>query len=209
MKLEHITVNTQSSIRIGGSAIVYFDPFQIEDQAHDADLILITHGHYDHFSPESLMRVMKENTVLAGPLSMKKEISGIAGGREQHFLSPGETVRIGELQVRAVPAYNRLKPFHTKGSKWLGYIVTMDSVRYYAAGDTDAVKELSAVSCDVALVPIGGKFTMDAKEAAKLVNVIRPQAAIPIHYGSIVGKKEDAEIFRKLVDKDIVVETRL
>ena len=209
MNLKNITVNTQSSIRIGGSAVLYFDPFQITGSAHDADVILITHDHYDHFDTESIMRVMKETTVLVGPVRMKDAISGIAGDREQHYMSPGETLRLGDVQVQAVPAYNKLKPFHPKGSKWLGYVVTMDDVSYYVAGDTDAVKELSAVSCDVALIPIGGKYTMDAKEAAKLVNTIRPKAAIPTHYGSIVGKKEDAETFRKLTDDSIIVETRL
>ena len=209
MNLENITVNTQSSIRIGASAILYFDPFQITVSAHDADLILITHDHYDHFDAESIMRVMKETTVLLGPLKMREAISGIAGDRPQHYMSPGDTLNVGDILIQSVPAYNRLKPFHPKGNKWLGYVVTIDNVRYYVAGDTDAVKELSAVSCDVALVPIGGKFTMDAKEAAKLVNAIRPQAAIPTHYGSIVGKKDDAETFRKFTDDSIIVETRM
>ena len=209
MRLDNISVNTQSSIRIGGSSVIYFDPFQIAEDAHDADIILVTHDHYDHFDRESITRIMKDNTVLVAPVGMKKEIGSLAGSGDRFFMSPEETVSIGEIQVQAVPAYNRLKPFHLKGSKWLGYVVTMDGVRYYVAGDTDAVAELSSVSCDVALVPIGGKYTMDAKEAAKLINEIRPQAVIPTHYGSIVGKAEDAEVFRENIDKDILVETRL
>jgi len=203
---EHITVNTQSSIRIGGSVILYFDPFRIREEVHDADIILITHAHYDHFDPESVRHIMTEKTALVMPASMQKEAGEISGGREQYLMMPGETVEVGDIQVQAVPAYNRLKPFHPKRNEWLGYVVTVDGVRYYVAGDTDAVKELNTVSCDVALVPVGGKFTMDAKEAAKLVNTIRPQAAVPTHYGSIVGKKADADVFRKCVDKDIAVE---
>ena len=202
---EHITVNTQSSIRIGGSVILYFDPFRIREEVHDADIILITHAHYDHFDPESVRHIMTEKTALVMPASMQKEAGEISGGREQYLMMPGETVEVGDIQVQAVPAYNRLKPFHPKRNEWLGYVVTVDGVRYYVAGDTDAVKELNTVSCDVALVPVGGKFTMDAKEAAKLVNTIRPQAAVPTHYGSIVGKKADADVFRKYVDKDIAV----
>ena len=101
------------------------------------------------------------------------------------------------------------KPFHPKRNGWCGYVVTMDGIHYYVAGDTDAVNELSSVKCDVAMVPIGGTYTMNAKDAAKLINQIRPEVVIPTHYGSIVGKSEDADTFRKFVDQAIVVETRL
>ena len=209
MNTENITVNTQSSIRIGGTRVLYFDPFQIQEERHDADIVLITHAHYDHFDPESIKHVITEKTVIIAPFGMRKEVSEISGGRKVHLMTPGETVNVGDAQIEAVPAYNRLKPFHPRRNNWLGYIVTLDGVRYYVAGDTDAVKELSDVSCDVALIPVGGKFTIDAKDAAKLIHKIRPEVAIPTHYGSIVGKKEDADIFRKGVDKDIIVETRL
>ena len=209
MNTEHITVNTQSSIRIGGTRVLYFDPFQIREERHDADIVLITHAHYDHFDPDSIRHVITEKSVFIAPSGMRNEISEISGGRELFFMTPGETVNAGDVQIEAVPAYNKLKPFHPKRNKWLGYIVTLDGMKYYIAGDTDSVNELSDVSCDVALIPIGGKFTMDAKDAAKLVNKIRPKVAIPTHYGSIVGKMEDAEIFRRGVDKDILVETRL
>ncbi|MBO7709263.1 MAG: MBL fold metallo-hydrolase, partial [Lachnospiraceae bacterium] len=149
------------------------------------------------------------NTVFVAPASMEQEIQRAAGDARVIPMTPGDEKDISGISIEAVPAYNRLKPFHPKRNGWNGYVVTMDGVRYYVAGDTDALKELQSVACDVALVPIGGTFTMTAKEAAKLINEIHPLAAIPTHYGSIVGKPEDADVFRKLVDPGITVETRL
>jgi len=209
MNTANITVNTQSSIRIDGSKVLYFDPFQIASQSHDADLVFITHSHYDHFDPESVSKVSKADTVFIAPASMEQEMRKIAGDVELILMEPGATRDVSGISVKTVPAYNRLKPFHPKRNGWCGYVVTMDGGRYYVAGDTDAINELSSVKCDVALVPIGGTYTMNAKDAAKLVNEIRPAVVIPTHYGSIVGKPEDALAFRKNVDQVIVVETRL
>ena len=209
MNTANISVNAQSSIRIAGAKILYFDPFQISESLHDADIILITHAHSDHFDPRSIERAAGGNTVFVAPAGMAQEVRKAIGGARLVSMSPGDQQDIDGISIQAVPAYNHLKPFHPKRNRWNGYIVTMDGVRYYVAGDTDALKELQSVSCDVALVPIGGTFTMTAKEAAKLINEIRPRAAIPIHYGSIVGKPEDADVFRKLVDPGITVETRL
>ncbi len=209
MKTDNITVNTQSSICIDGSKVLYFDPFQIREENHRADIVLVTHSHYDHFDPESISKIAKDGTVYVVPASMEKELRGAVREGELITVNPGDVVETGGIRIQAVPAYNRLKPFHPKRNQWVGYVVTMDGIRYYAAGDTDAVPELEKISCDVALVPIGGTYTMTAKEAAKLINAIGPKTAIPIHYGSIVGKKEDAEIFRELVRKDITVEIKL
>ena len=209
MNTANISVNTQSSIRIAGTRILYFDPFQISGKPHDADIILITHAHHDHFDPGSIEKIANGNTVFVAPASMEQEIQRAAGDARVIPMTPGDEKDISGISIEAVPAYNRLKPFHPKRNGWNGYIVTMDGVRYYVAGDTDALKELQSVACDVALVPIGGTFTMTAKEAAKLINEIHPLAAIPTHYGSIVGKPEDADVFRKLVDPGITVETRL
>ena len=209
MNTSNISVNTQSSIRIAGSKILYFDPYLISGAEHDADIVFITHAHYDHLDPGSVEKVSGQNTVFVAPAGMAKEMKNVAGNAELVLMAPGDEKAVSGVSVQAVPAYNRLKPFHPKRNGWLGYIVKMDGVSYYVAGDTDAVSELSGVVCDVALVPIGGTYTMNAKDAAKLINRIRPAAAIPTHYGSIVGKPEDAEVFRQHVNREISVETRL
>ena len=209
MSYENITVNTQSSIRIEGSKIVYFDPYRITDKLHDADIICITHSHYDHFDPDSIWNVSKPETVFAAPKTMASDMEKVADSDRLFLLSPGEDLQIGEISISTVPSYNKLKPFHPKHEQFLGYILAMDGRRYYIAGDTDAIKDIQGVECDVALVPIGGKFTMNAKDAAGLINKIRPAVAIPIHYGSIVGKPGDADVFSDFVDPDIEVVKKL
>ena len=209
MSYDHIQVNTQSSIRIEGSKVVYFDPFQISAEAHDADLICITHAHYDHFDPESILKVCNQDTELVAPASMAKELGRLAWKGKMHLLASGERAETAGLIITAKHAYNKLKPFHPKRNGWLGYLLEMDGRVYYVAGDTDAVKELLEIRCDVALVPIGGKFTMNAREAAGMVNKIKPKAAIPTHYGSIVGKPQDADTFRKMIDREVQVVVKL
>lgn len=203
MDTGNISINTHSSIRVEGSVTVYFDPYQIEETAADADVICFTHSHYDHFEPESAAKLRKENTVFVAPLDMKKDLKALAPEENIRLMAPGDEIAIGDTIVRAVPAYNKLKPFHPKHNKWLGYVLTMDGTSYYVAGDTDANKELQEISCDIALVPVGGTYTMTAKDAAGLINAMRPAAAIPTHYGNIVGKAEDGETFRSLVDPEI------
>ena len=209
MQYDHIQVNTQSSIRIEGSKTIYFDPFQIGTASKDADLICITHAHYDHFDLDSIAKVCRKDTELIAPVGMKEELEKLAAEEKLHLLSPGDKFKAADLLISALPAYNKLKPFHPRRNGWLGYILELDGVSYYIAGDTDAVKELQDIKCDVALIPIGGTYTMTAKEAAGLINKMKPTAVIPIHYGSIVGKPKDAETFKKLVDSDIQVVTKL
>lgn len=214
MNLTNITVNTQSSIRIEGSKILYFDPFQIQNAVHDADLIFITHEHYDHFEPESIAKLKKEDTLLVAPESMKKKALSESGIASENclFFQPEETHEAGGVVIETIPAYNKLKPFHIKGKKWQGYVVKMDDVRYYVAGDTDVNEDIRKVSCDVALIPIGGHYTMDWKQAAEYIAEIKPKAVIPTHYGSIVGNKTDGQDFQKKLESlegSIQVELKL
>ncbi len=210
MELGNITVNTQSSIRIEtSSGVLYFDPLDIGTEAHDADIVFITHDHYDHFSPLDILKVIKPGTVLVLPEKMKKDAAKVASAEISVFtVGPGKAYEIGGFNVETVASYNKLKPFHPKRSGWCGYVVEADGIRYYIAGDTDAQEDNLKVKCDVALVPIGGTYTMDHKEAAKFINAIKPRAAIPTHYGSIVGKSSDGESFKKLVDPEIQVELK-
>lgn len=206
---DNITVFTQSSIRIQSSiGNVYIDPFQMKEEPKDAAFILITHDHYDHFSPEDIRKVAGDSCVLIVPEKMQDKAREVCGD-DIHKVVPGASYEIKGLKLETVPAYNSLKPFHPKGAGWVGYILELDGRRIYIAGDTDAVKEVQSVKCDIALVPIGGTYTMNAKKAAELINKIKPTVAIPTHYGSIVGKKEDADEFAANVKKPVKVEIKM
>lgn len=203
-----VEVFTQNSIRIRGNGkVIYIDPFQMKESPRDADFVLITHDHYDHFSPEDLAKVSGEHTVLVVPEKMAERAEAVSDlVCKIVSVRPGAHYEINGLLFDTVPAYNRVKPFHPKSAGWVGYILEVDGKKVYVAGDTDATKEARQVQCDVALVPIGGTFTMDARRAAELINTIRPAIAIPTHYGTIVGKPEDAEVFAGKVRESIRVE---
>ena len=205
--LENIELFTQSSIRIrSGQQLIYVDPFSMRESPHDADYILITHDHYDHFSPEDIEKVSMDSTVLFVPEKMEGQARRESGIDKVHTVCPGEHYSFDQLEFDTIPAYNKLKPFHPKSSGWVGYLLNINGKKIYIAGDTDKNKENQKVTCDIAMVPIGGTFTMDAKAAAKLINIIKPEIAIPTHYGSIVGKKEDARVFADYVKAPIKTE---
>ena len=203
---ENIDVFKQNSIRIKSDVgTIYIDPFKIDDEAHDADYILITHDHYDHFSSEDIDKIKKDDTVLVVPEKMEAKAVKESGIKEIETVKPGTYHEIGNLELETIPMYNILKPFHPKAAGWVGYILKINGKRIYIAGDTDATKEAKEVICDIALVPIGGTYTMDAKKAAELINEINPEVAIPTHYGSIVGKLSDAKVFAANVKDTIKV----
>ncbi len=201
--LDFITVNTHSSIRISDSKIIYIDPFKIDIAVNDADIILVTHPHFDHFSPDDICKVMKDDTVLVCPESMKEaDELGIT----VKYVGTNDNFSICGIDIETIPAYNKLKPFHKKSNGWIGYIINSnENGRIYIAGDTDITDENKKVICSTAIVPIGGTYTMSADKAAELVNIIKPQYAVPVHYGSIVGTPDDAEVFRKNVNDEIKV----
>lgn len=208
---EKIEVFTQNSICIRDKdRAIYIDPYQMKPQRHDADFILITHDHYDHFSPDDIKKVACERTVLVVPEKMHDKAQAVSGLiRQIETVRPNIRREVGGLKLETVPAYNLLKPFHPKSAEWVGYILCIGDKRIYIAGDTDATQEAKAVRCDIALIPIGGTYTMDAKKAAELVNAIRPEVAIPTHYGSIVGKPSDGEVFAKYVTQPVKVEQKI
>lgn len=202
--LENIQVLCHSSIRMKKNITIYFDPFQIDMDYHDADIIFITHDHYDHYSEKDIDLLLKKDTVIVAPRSLKEKLLNHRFQREQIILvEPNQTYRIKKILIHTIPAYNTNKAFHKKEYGWVGYLVTMDEISYYIAGDTDITEENKLVKCDVAFVPVGGTYTMTYKEGAELVNQIHPKIAVPIHYGSIVGTKEDGKKFSELLDTDI------
>lgn len=196
-----IKVNAQSSIRIASNKIIYFDPFKIEEEAHDADIIFITHDHFDHFSIEDIKKIEKEDTVYVIPDSMYN----LLGGENVVTLYPNEKTTIEGYDVLTIPSYNASSNFHPKEKGYLAYLINIDNNLVYVAGDCDANEDNLKVKCDIAIVPIGGKYTMDYQKAAEYINKIKPQTVIPTHYGDIVGNKNDGILFKDLIEKDIKV----
>ena len=202
--LEGIQVLCHSSIHMKRDMTIYFDPFQINHDYNDADIILITHDHYDHYSEEDIDRVVKKDTIIVAPMDLKEKLLNHGFQIEQIVLvEPNQNYQIKGIEVHTIPAYNTNKAFHKKEYGWVGYLIMLDGITYYIAGDTDITEENLQVRCDVAFVPVGGTYTMTYEEGARLVNQIHPKIAVPIHYGSIVGTKEDGKKFSELLDPDI------
>ena len=208
---DKIEVFCQNSIRIRDRiGNIYIDPFRMEEEPHDADIIFITHEHFDHYSPEDIGKAAGEHTTLVIPESMEGRIADVSGLMKKTVtVKPGEAYETDGLEFETVAAYNIDKSFHPKSAGWVGYILKIDGRRVYIAGDTDATEEAKAVQCDVALVPIGGTYTMNAEQAAELINILKPDTAIPVHYGSVVGSSKDADRFAGKVGQPVRVEIKL
>ncbi len=204
---DQIDVFIQNSIRIrGNDRTIYIDPFRMKEEPHDADYIFITHDHYDHFSVEDIVKVAGDATTLVLPARMESKAAQIPVKFSRVYaVKPVTAHELDGLRFETVPAYNSMKPFHPRSSEWVGYIFEVEGKRVYVAGDTDATREAKEVKCDIALVPIGGTYTMDASKAAGLINIIRPEVAIPVHFGSLVGDPSDADAFASLVEAPVEV----
>ena len=192
--LENIFWLGHSTIRIDGEKVIYIDPWKLRDPK-EADIILISHSHYDHLSPEDVGKIQKNDTVIITTQDCSTGLSG-----DVRIVKPGNTIRVGEVGIEAVSAYNIDKAFHPKENNWLGFVVTVTGKRIYYCGDTDFIPEMEDISADIMIVPVGGTYTMNAEEAAQAVNMVKPETAIPVHYGDIVGSLEDAEKFRELCE---------
>ena len=205
--LENIHWLGHDSFRLDGSSTIYIDPWKLPAGAIPADLILVTHDHFDHFSAEDIAGIASAATTLIGPAV----VTGQASGLTTITLVPGETTSVGGVTVTAVPAYNLDKfrrpgePYHPREAGYLGYVVEMDGLRIYHAGDTDAIPEMSGVQCDVALLPVGGTYTMTAEEAAAACGTLNAAVVVPMHYADIVGTRADAERFRQLCGIPVII----
>ena len=183
-----------------GGTIIYTDPFNLTESRNDADIILITHSHFDHYSIEDIAKVIKEDTIVVLPEKVDgKELLQFGDKVSTLKVLPSDLYNVKNIKFETIPAYNVNKAFHKKEFGWVGYILEYDGIKFYVAGDTDITAENRKVKCDVAFVPVGGTYTMDYKEAAELVNEIKPKIAVPIHYGKVVGSEKDAEKFMKLL----------
>ena len=202
--LENVEVLCHNSIKFNKNKIIYVDPFRIKETLKDADLIFTTHSHYDHFSEEDILKIKKENTkIIITEDCFVKALK--LGFLEENILivEPDNEYVIEGIKFQTIKAYNINKNYHPKENMWVGYILELDNVKYYIAGDTDITEENKNVECDVAFLPIGGTYTMNFKEAASLANTIVPKIVVPTHYGEIVGRIEDEETFEKLLKEDI------
>ena len=202
--LENIEVLYHSSIRINKEKTIYIDPFKIDRNYNDADIVFITHDHYDHYSEEDIDKVINENTTIIKPEELLTKL--LRKGINKNAIitvEPNKNYMVQGIKFETISAYNTNKTFHPKENGWVGYIIIINGIRYYIAGDTDITEENKQVKCDVAFVPVGGTYTMDFKEAASLINEIKPKIAIPIHYGSIVGTEQDAIDFIRLLHPEI------
>ena len=174
------------------SIVIYVDPYQIEE-TEKADVLLITHDHYDHCSKEDVEKILKKDTIIVCNEASAKKL-----GVQAKIIDVGKTIDVMGIKITAVPAYNIGKEFHPKGYG-LGFIIDIAGKRIYHAGDTDVIPEMHNMGkIDVALLPVGGTYTMNAEEAVEAAEFIKPKIAIPMHYGSIVGSVEDAELFKEL-----------
>jgi len=173
---------------------IYIDPWDVPENFPKADLIFITHAHFDHFDLKTIRQLSTGQTQIIAPHDVAKELSGF---HNTLAVEPGMSRRPrGMIAMETVPAYNIDKPFHPKENNWVGYILTINDARYYHAGDTDKIPEMKHIRCDFAFLPVGGTYTMDAQEAADAAGDINPRIAVPMHYGFVVGKESDGVRFK-------------
>lgn len=204
MKPEELVKNVlwfgHDAICIKGSRTVFFDPYELSGSAPKADVILISHEHFDHCSPQDVEKIRKPDTVIVTDRTSAGKLSG-----NIEVVKPGDRIKVKEISVEVYPAYNINKQFHPKSSGMLSFVVEMDGIRYYHAGDTDFIPEMEKMKVDVAFLPVSGTYVMTAQEAVEAARAIKPRVAVPMHYGSIVGSVRDAESFSRALEGEIPV----
>lgn len=180
--------------RIDGSTVVMMDPFKISS-LKPADLILISHEHFDHTSPEDVDKIRKSDSVILANATSAKQLKG-----DVRVVAPGDRLTVKGVEIEVGPAYNTNKDFHPRAAGMLSFVFKLDGVRYYHAGDTDFIPEMKQLDVDIAFLPVSGTYVMTADEAVQAAKAIKPKVAVPMHYAEIVGSEEDAMRFKKGLD---------
>lgn len=188
-----------AGFRIDGDKVIYFDPYQIES-GPQADLIFISHDHFDHCSPEDVAKIQGPGTIII----TEKDSAGKLTG-DVRVIKPGETLVLDGVKILGVPSYNTDKDFHPRRNRWLGFLVEMSGISIYHSGDTDFIPEMKELNVDIALLPVSGTYVMTADQAVKAALAIGPGLAIPMHYGTIVGGNQDAFTFKSALDGKVPV----
>ena len=187
------------TIRLDGSVTVCFDPYKIEKTA-PADIILISHEHFDHCSPEDVAKVRKADTVIVTESDSAAKLNG-----DVRVVKPGDRIQVKGVDIEVYPSYNTDKDFHPKENGWVSFVVVLDGVRYFHAGDTDFIPEMQNLDVDVAFLPVSGTYVMTAEQAVDAAEAIAPKLAVPMHYGTIVGSPDDALRFKNALEGRIPV----
>jgi L-ascorbate metabolism protein UlaG (beta-lactamase superfamily) len=201
--LDGLTWFRGSSVRIRRAGLeIHVDPIGVSGDSR-ADIILLTHPHYDNFSESDIGRLRTPETVVVAPATMKKLLDDA-----DHFMRPGDMLQLDGLDVLAVPAYNLDKRFHRPEQGWLGYVFTVGGVTYYHAGDTDLLPSMSGIRCDVAFLPCGGHYTMGPEDAARAATACAASVIVPIHWGEPHATREDIERIRDLFDGEVLIPER-
>lgn len=201
--MNNINVFKHSSINIKYNSLnIYIDPFKIDTISNDADIIFITHSHYDHFSIEDILKIKKDNTKIVSTIDTYDELKKYFKDEDILLVLPNNNYNILGINFITTYSYNINKEFHPKSKNFVGYILNLDK-KYYITGDTDINEDISNIDCDILFIPIGGTYTMDYIEASNYTNKIKPSIVIPTHYGLIVGDKSLGNKFSKLIDSNI------
>jgi len=207
MKIKDIELRWlgHASFLIKNLKVIYIDPYALSGKLEKADIIFITHDHYDHCSVEDLGKIVQEGTKIIMPADCQSKVTRFEVPVKMEIIEPNQELDLGEIKVSTIPSYNIDKHFHPKEDGGVGYIIKMNDVIIYHAGDSDVIPEMQKLTGYkqqgrefVALLPVGGRFTMTAEEAFEAVKIIKPDLAIPMHYGAIIGSEKDAQEFKDL-----------
>lgn len=204
--MKNINLFKHNSIKITGDFNIYIDPFEIDDETKDADIIFITHSHYDHFSINDILKIKNKNTIIVSTKDTYQELIKYFDSNKIIIVIPNNSYEVLGIKFDTVRAYNVNKSFHPIDNDWVGYIINIDNTKYYIMGDTDINDDVLKVKCDVLFIPIGGTYTMNYKEAASYTNTINPKIVIPTHYGLIVGDSKLGQEFKSLINNNISCE---